>query len=81
MSHRQVEDFVFYLIPHQAFHSFVDLGLSCVCVFSFSLKNQFILLFNLFLLLFMGFIVHFDTIYESHCIISVNFYFYLQYFQ
>ena len=29
----------------------------------------------------MSFIALFDTIYESHYIISVNFYLYLQYFQ
>ena len=36
---------------------------------------------NLFFLLFMGFVVLFDTIYESHYTISANFYIYLQYFQ
>ena len=40
-----------------------------------------ILLFSLFLLLFMSSITLFGTIYGSHCIISTNFYFYLQYFQ
>ena len=34
---------------------------------------QFILLFNLFLLLFMGPITLFGTIYGSHCTISTNF--------
>ena len=29
----------------------------------------------------MGFIVFFDTIFEFYCIISTNFYLYLQYFQ
>ena len=29
----------------------------------------------------MGLIVFFDTIYEFYCTISINFYFYLQYFQ
>ena len=29
----------------------------------------------------MGLIAPFDTIHESYCIISVNFYLYLQYFQ
>jgi len=38
---------------------------------------QLILLFGLFLLLFMGPIVLFDTIYEFHCIISANFYLHL----
>ena len=47
------------------------------CVFSSSLKNQFILLFNLFLLLFMGLTVLFDTIHESPCTILVHFYLYL----
>ena len=42
---------------------------------------QLILLFNFFLLLFMGPIVLFGTIHRSHCIISANFYLYLQYFQ
>ena len=42
---------------------------------------QLILLFSLFLLLFMGPIVLFGTIHRSHCIISANFYLYLQYFQ
>ena len=51
------------------------------CVFGSKLKSQLILLFSLFLLLFMGLIALFDTIYESHCTISVNFYLYLQYFQ
>ena len=36
---------------------------------------------NLFLLLFIVLIALFDIIHESHCIISANFYFYLQYFQ
>ena len=36
---------------------------------------------SLFLLLFMGLTVLFSTIYKSYCIISVNFYHYLQYFQ
>ena len=35
---------------------------------------------SLFLLLFMRLIVFFGTIYESYCIISANFYIYLQYF-
>ena len=41
--------------------------------FSISLKNQLFLLFSLFLLLFMGIIVLFDTIHESYCIISATF--------
>jgi len=46
-------------------------------VFGIGLKSQFILLFNLFLLLFIGFTALFGIIYGSHCIISANFYFYL----
>ena len=45
---------------------------------------QFILLVNLFLLLFMSFTAFFDTIHESYYTISTNFYFYefyLQYLQ
>ena len=49
-------------------------------VFGFKLKNQFILLFSLFLLLFMGSITLFSIIYASHTIWT-NFYLYLQYFQ
>ena len=50
-------------------------------VFSWVLKNQLILLFSLFLLLFMSPTALFSTIYGFHCTISANFYFYLQYFQ
>ena len=50
-------------------------------VFDKNYFRQFILLFNLILLLFMSLIAFFDTIYESHCIMSINFYLYLQYFQ
>ena len=39
-----------------------------------------ILLFSLFLLLFMGTIALFGTIYELYFTISTNFYLYLQYF-
>ena len=42
---------------------------------------QLILLFSLFLLLFMGLTALFGIIHGSHCTISANFYFYLQYFQ
>ena len=42
---------------------------------------QLILLFNLFLLLFIGPTALFSTIHGSHCTISANFYLYLQYFQ
>ena len=41
------------------------------------LKNQLILLFNLFLLLFMRLTALFDTIYGSHYTISISFYIYL----
>ena len=51
-----------------------------MCAFSSSLKNQFILLFSLFLLIFMGPTIFFNIIHGFHCIISTNFYFYLQYF-
>jgi len=47
-----------------------------VCVWQ-KLKSQFILLFSFFLLLFMGPIALFGTIYEFHCTISANFYLYL----
>ena len=49
--------------------------------FDISLKNQLILLFSLFLLLFMGITAHFGIIHESYSTISANFYLYLQYFQ
>ena len=45
------------------------------------LKIKIISTFSLFLLLFISFIVLFDTIYGSHYTISTNFYLYLQYFQ
>ena len=47
-------------------------------------KNEKLKLFYyliFFFLLFMYLIVFFDTIHRSHCTISTNFYFYLQYFQ
>ena len=47
-------------------------------------KNDFcqlILLFSLFLLLFIGFTILFDTIHRFHYTISIKFYIYLQYFQ
>ena len=50
------------------------------CAFGMDESCQFILLFSLFLLLFMSHNALFCTIYESQCIISANFYFYLQYF-
>ena len=49
--------------------------------FCSSLKNQLILLFSLFLLIFMGPTTLFGTIHASHCIILANFYFYLPYSQ
>ena len=52
--------------------------LLCVCS---KLKSQFILLFNLFFLLFLSSTAFFGTIHESYYTISVNFYLYLQYFQ
>ena len=48
--------------------------------FGIGLKSQFILLFNLFLLLFMGLSAFFGIIYGFYYTISVNFYFYLLYF-
>ena len=51
------------------------------CLFGKNYFCQFILLFSLFLLLFMGLTALFGTIYGFHCIISINFYLYLQYFQ
>ena len=51
------------------------------CAFGSKLKNQFILLFSLFLQLFVGPIGIFGTIYEFHRTILVNFYLYLPYFQ
>jgi len=44
------------------------------------LKDQLILLFNLFLLLFMSPIALFGIIHWSHYTITVSFYLYLQYF-
>ena len=51
------------------------------CVFGKNYFCQFILLFSLFLLLFIGLITLFDIIYGSYCTISAKFYLYLQYFQ
>ena len=50
------------------------------CVFGIDESYQFILLFSLFFQLFIGSTVLFDTIHMSYCIISANFYLYLQYF-
>ena len=47
------------------------------CAFGLGLKIKMISLFNLFLLLFLSFIVLFDAIYEPYCTISTNFYLYL----
>ena len=52
-----------------------------LCMFGSNLKSKFILLFNLFLLLFISFTAIFNTIHEFHCTISINFYLYLSYFQ
>ena len=41
--------------------------------FGISLKSQFFLLFSLFLLLFIGLIILFGTIYGSHYTISATF--------
>ena len=41
--------------------------------FGIGLRNQLFLLFNLFLLLFMGSITLFGTIHRSYCTISVTF--------
>ena len=51
------------------------------CAFGNRLKIKIILLFSLFLLLFMGSTTIFGTIHGLYCTISINFYFYLQYFQ
>ena len=50
------------------------------CVFGIDKSCQFILLFNLFLLLLIDSTALFGIIYESHCTISVNLYFYLHRF-
>ena len=55
--------------------------ISSTCAFGSKFKSQLILLFSLFLLLFMGLIALFGTIYGSHYTISANFSLYLQYFQ
>ena len=61
---------------HKAIHFYVSLALR---MFG-KLKDQVILLFNLFLLLFMGLTALFSTIHKSYYTILVNFYIYLQYF-
>jgi len=45
------------------------------------IKIKTILLFSLFLLVFMGSITLFDTIYKLHYTISTKFYLHLRYFQ
>ena len=47
------------------------------CVFGKNCFCQFILLFSLFLLLFIGLIALFDTIHRSYSTILANFYLYL----
>ena len=49
--------------------------------FGFKFKNELILLFNLFLLLFISLITFFDIIYKFYYIILANFYLYIYYFQ
>ena len=51
------------------------------CAFGMDEICQLILLFSLFLLLFISLTALFDTIHGSYCIISLNFYLYLKYFQ
>ena len=51
------------------------------CAFGSNLKNQLILLFSLFLLIFMSSTALFGIIHGFHYTISVNFYLNLQYFQ
>ena len=51
------------------------------CPFGKNNFCQLILICNLFLVLFMGFIALFGIIHGSHYTISTNFYLYLQYFQ
>ena len=51
--------------------------ISSKCAFGSKFKSQLILLFSLFLLLFTGLIVFFDTIHGSHYTISINFSLYL----
>ena len=57
------------------------LGRDTQCAFGSSLKSELVLLFRLFLLLFIGLTTLIDTIHRFHYTISVNCYFYLQYFQ
>ena len=52
-----------------------------MCLFGINYFCQFILSFNLFLLLFMDLTILFNTIHLSQYTILANFYFYLQYFQ
>ena len=59
----------------------VNARISAIQTGTMCLFGQLILLFNLFLLLFMGSIALFGSIHGSHCIISTNIYLYLQYFQ
>ena len=71
---------VLYIFPISLFAFHISF-FNTLCVFGSRLKNQLILPFNLFLLLFMGPTTIFGIIHGSHCTISANFYLYLQYFQ
>ena len=78
-------DFYLYLLYFQqkvfSFSKINESQIDPQCVFGSKLKNQFILLFNFFLLLFMNPTILFGTIHESYYTISTNFYLYLLYFQ
>ena len=63
-------------------HTFCqDLHVNFKCSSGKGLKMKIISLFSLLLLLFMDFTVLFGTAHRYYCIISTNFYLYLQYFQ
>ena len=71
----------YFAIVFSVFNKISYIQTNPKCAFGSSLKNQLILLFSIFLLLFINPTALFDTIHRLHCIISANFYFYLQYFQ
>ena len=71
-----VDKLIYGSLPFQ-----ISLYFLIKCAFGSRLKNQLILLFSLFLLLYMCLTALFGTIYRSYCTISANFYLYLQYFQ